>query len=99
AQLELHTFPTRRSSDLGGKAAQQITIQGYRFGDTETGVNIAMNGSQCLKEPGSFQVQASGGDSRNSLVILLLVFSVQCLPPDFLDRKSTRLTSSHATTS
>src|SRR5207248_6756016 len=89
----LHPFPTRRSSDLV-RRAWSITIRDG-FGQTETSVQVANTPGQPVK-PGSMGRALPGFE-------VVLVDPVSGQPADegeiCLDRKSTRLNSSHRTIS
>src|SRR5438045_6967011 len=78
----LHSFPTRRSSDLGGHDAAPNFLHSIRDGDWITGLNPYQNSScHALHSTAYWQyaqlMGTSLGTTRSS------------------DRKSTRLNSSH----
>src|SRR5438132_10553775 len=70
AHRHLHSFPTRRSSDLAGA-------------DLKDDVERALCAIQQIHNGGGAQEQQHGDDARDGDIVA------------FLDRKSTRLNSSH----
>src|SRR5437868_11938909 len=89
-QRDLHSFPTRRSSDLGDieRARDVLRAKGQAGAEKRAG-RAAAEG-----------VVAAAGSSRSAALIELnCETDFVARNPEFLDRKSTRLNSSHVSIS
>src|SRR5690606_40751623 len=88
----LHSFPTRRSSDLEGADADSREIESYFIPCSET-VLLTFSSPQVPTEYTDPQPSTPAG----IILVLLLRKPGQSLlsASDFIDRKSTRLNSSH----
>src|SRR5207244_12528110 len=91
---ELHPFPTRRSSDLGGMAEKvKHGVNGLHFRANDA-INLAETIRMATSAPGLWDTLSRGGmpalypmDEH--------IAHIERLYRGLLDRKSTRLNSSH----
>src|SRR5690606_41756434 len=92
---DVHSFPTRRSSDLAGELLEWAEFAGNRYGTPRSAVIEHLEAGV----PTLLEIDLQGARQvRESMPDALLVFLA---PPSWeelerrLDRKSTRLNSSH----
>src|SRR5206468_12936949 len=80
----LHSFPTRRSSDLFNQA--------QKFG-AEIMIPVTVKSLDCTRKDGAFSVALDGCDPLHSRAVVVASGARYRRPE--IDRKSTRLNSSH----
>src|SRR5690606_40651964 len=90
--LDLHSFPTRRSSDLRVTGLRSADICQLSPGSSETGRN-KLNSRECNSH--FSPIIAAFSKSFGSLCILCLDVVLRPCKSQVQDRKSTRLNSSH----
>src|SRR5207249_10409706 len=94
---DLHSFPTRRSSDLGPHVPVELEVRPRGFGAAVAARLGPWRGAR-RPAPG-LRAAAGDPDARPAAVRATPVNSAAAASPGSQDRKSTRLNSSHVSTS
>src|SRR5690606_41810781 len=92
-----HSFPTRRSSDLDGHVRPQVKVLKYKTQFTAHAIDLLAIGSDQFAIFGFLELEFFAGDQ--DLALVRVFQQVDAAQQGGLDRKSTRLNSSHVKTS